>query len=106
MRLVYPFALLLPALAWTACARFDQLAPPVTPAMVAASTGGTARLLGRGREVYAGACTACHAAEPIGKYTSVRWREIVGDMAERSELANSDRSALLAYLWAVKSIAP
>lgn len=98
-------ALLLPILGWAGCARFDDLAPPVTPAMVAASTGKTAHLLGRGREVYAGACTACHAAEPIGKYTMVRWREIVGDMAERSELPDSDRSALLAYLSAAKSVA-
>ena len=106
MRLTRHLALLLPLFVWTACVSFDQVAPPVTPAMVAASGGANARTLGRGRDVYAGACTACHSAQPVRKYTMVRWREIVGDMAERSELPESDRSALLAYLSAAKSVAP
>ena len=106
MRLTRHLALLLPLFVWTACVSFDQVAPPVTSAMVAASTGGTPQMLKRGRDVYAGACTACHSAEPVRKYTMVRWREIVGDMAERSELPDTDRSALLAYLSAAKSVAP
>ena len=85
------------------CQSFDETAPRVTPALVARGGGATRGTLIHGREIYGGACTACHNAEPVAKYPLLRWREIVGDMAERAELERADRTALLAYLTAARA---
>ena len=80
----------------------DPNIPRVTRELVAASGSGTTPiLLQRGRETYVGACAACHAPVPVGNYSIVRWREIVADMADRTELPPEPRAALLAYLTAV-----
>ena len=79
-----------------------SVAPPVTPALVAASGGKSATTLALGREMFAGRCTTCHAADPTGKYSVTRWREIVGDMAHRAKLDPSQEAALLAYITAAR----
>jgi mono/diheme cytochrome c family protein len=90
---------------WSGCSTTTSaLAPPVTTAMIAAGGGALSGTLERGRELYTGACTSCHAADAVSKYTMVRWREIIGDMAERTELNAPDKSALLAYLTAATSM--
>ena len=105
MRSFFALATAFCATLWSGCGTINSsVAPPVTAAMIAVSGGASAQALERGREVYAGPCTSCHAADPVGKYTMVRWREIVGDMAERTELNASDKSALLAYLTAATSM--
>lgn len=104
MRFALAFVSGLSAALLTACSTLESVAPPVTDAMVAAGGGALPHALERGREVYTGACTACHTADPVSKYTMVRWREIVGDMAERTELKAADKSALLAYLTAATSM--
>ena len=105
MRCFFALGTALCATLWSGCSTIQSsVAPPVTPAMIAVGGGASAHALERGREIYAGPCTSCHAADPVGKYTMVRWREIVGDMAERTELNAADKSALLAYLTAATSL--
>lgn len=87
------------------CVAIETLAPPVTPAMVSTARASTADLEA-GRRIYVGRCASCHSIDPVAKYTTSRWREIVDDMADRTELSASDRSALLAYISAAKSVAP
>ena len=77
-----------------------SVAPPVTPALVAASAGKSAATLAAGREIFAGRCTTCHSADPPGKYSVAKWREIVGDMSHRAKLDASQEAALLAYITA------
>ena len=80
-----------------ACAA-SSVAPPVTPALLAASRGASEATLNAGREVFAGACTSCHAADPVGKHSTAKWGGIVADMAPRAKLDASERAALLAYI--------
>lgn len=87
------------SLALGGCA-VTSVAPPVTPALVAASGGKSAATLAMGREIFAGRCTACHSADPIGKYSVAKWRDIVGDMSHRAKLDALREAALLAYLTA------
>ena len=75
-----------------------SVAPPITSALIAASGGKPAVTLAMGREIFAGRCTACHSADPVGKYSIAKWREIVGDMAHRAKLDATQQAALLAYL--------
>ena len=94
------------ALALGGCAALEPVAPPVTPAMVAASRGASAETLDAGRRIFSGKCTACHTADPIGKYTAPEWRGIVSDMAHRSKLDPTQQSALLAYIEAARASLP
>ena len=94
------FAALLVLAGCAMTAKNDPSVPAVTPALIAVGGGAPPRLLAQGREVYTRACAACHAPLPVTNYPMVRWRAIIGDMADRTELADGDRSALLAYLTA------
>ena len=82
------------------------IAPPITPALVAASGGKKPALLAHGRELFTGRCTTCHSADPPSKYTGEKWREIVRDMAGRAKLSEEDQAAILAYLAAARGAAP
>lgn len=82
-----------------------SVAPPVTPALVAASGGKSAAILAMGREIFAGRCTTCHSANPVGKFSVAKWREIVRDMSHRAKLDASQEAALLAYLSAAHDTA-
>ena len=42
----------------------------------------------------------------MGKYSLSRWREIVGEMSERTKLTATDQSALLDYLAAAHKVGP
>lgn len=92
------------ALALGGCVSMDAIAPPVTAAM--SGSGAPQETLDRGRRIYTGACTACHSADPVGKYSLSRWREIVGEMSERTKLTATDQSALLDYLAAAHKVGP
>lgn len=91
------------ALALGGCAALGPVAPPVTPALVAASRGASAETLNAGRRIFAGKCTACHTADPVGKYTPAEWRGIVSDMAHRTKLDPAQQSALVAYIEAARA---
>jgi uncharacterized membrane protein len=86
------------------CASIETVAPPVTPVMVAALPGASTTLLEEGRRIFTRACTSCHSAEPVERYSIEAWREIVIDMSERTKLDASEKSALLAYLAAAKHV--
>ena len=94
------FAALLVLAGCATTAKNDPSVPAITPALIAVGGGATPRLLAQGREVYTRPCAVCHAPLPVTKFPMVRWRAIVGDMADRTELADGDHSALLAYLTA------
>ena len=93
------------ALALCACTTLS-VAPPISPALVAAGGGHSPAVLAIGRELFTGRCTACHTADPPAKYTIGEWREIVGDMAHRAKLSVEQQSALLSYIAASREIAP
>ena len=94
------------ALVLGGCASLESVAPPVTPALVAASRGASAATLGEGRRIFTGACTACHSADPVGRFSTGEWHRIVGEMADRSKLDAARQSALLAYIAAAKATPP
>ncbi len=89
------------ALSLGGCAT-GNVAPPVTPAIVAASHGAAPTTLEHGRQIFTGRCTACHAAPPMDKHTPAQWRAIVADMSQRARLDGAQRSALLAYIEAAR----
>lgn len=84
----------------------QPVAPPVTPAIVAAARGTPEETLRLGRQLYAGPCTSCHRADPIGTHTVAEWKEILPDMAERAEFDASRRAAVTAYVLAVRTAPP
>ena len=83
------------------CASLGPVAPPVTPAMAAASRT-PAATLNAGREIFSTRCTTCHNADPVRAYDADDWRRIVGRMAARSKLQPAERAALLAYVTAAQ----
>jgi mono/diheme cytochrome c family protein len=86
------------ALAWLGgCAAPGTIAPPVTPAMAAAS-GTSAGTLNTGRDLFVTRCTSCHNADPVRSRGVAEWTRVVDEMAERSKLRPAERTALLAYL--------
>jgi mono/diheme cytochrome c family protein len=99
-RLLVPAAGLLLTLA--ACQTMNTV-PPVTPALISAGAkaGATAADLEAGRRIYAGKCTACHSAEPVGRYSSQEWPGILASMSARSKLGATERGQLRAYVFAV-----
>ena len=79
----------------TGCAslNLDNIAPPA-PA---------SPQLERGRVIYITKCAACHAPEPVRKYSAAEWEKIIPDMVEETKLSASDSAAVVAYVrWAMK----
>jgi len=86
------------------CVSVEQIAPPVSPRM--AAIGGTsAATLESGRRLYTGRCATCHSIDPVAKHSPDRWRAIIDDMADEAELSASEKSAVLAYVLAARSVA-
>ena len=94
------------AFAMCGCVSLKTSAPPVTPALVGAGRGSAAGTLAEGRRIFTGACTNCHTADPVEKYSPDQWRTIVADMAARTKLTPSREAAPLAYLTAARSMPP
>jgi mono/diheme cytochrome c family protein len=86
------------------CVSMEQLAPPVSSRM-AAEGGTSASTLESGRRLYTGRCAACHSIDPVSKHSPDRWRAIIDDMADKAELSASEKSAVLAYILAARSVA-
>src|SRR5689334_20366212 len=86
------------AVALAGCASVSPAVPPVTPALSAASSGTPVATLEAGRRTYVTACTACHNVDPVTKYSTAEWRDIVGRMSGRAKLDAARQSALLSYL--------
>ena len=85
------------------CAQTQNIAPPVTAAMIGASHDTAAGTLEEGRRIFTGACTACHSASPVEKHAPGEWQSIVAQMAPRAKLDAARQSALLAYLAAARA---
>lgn len=92
---------MLVALATGGCAVPRNGAPPVNAAMVGNSV--SLATLEQGRTTFTTSCTACHAAQPIDRYTLQEWSGIVDGMAIRAHLDATRKAALMGYLTAVKS---
>ena len=86
------------ALAVPACVSLDTVAPPVERV---ASARTSSSQLDQGRRIYLGKCTACHAAEPIRKYSAAEWDPIMVDMAKETNLTAEEDAAVRAYIRAV-----
>ena len=70
--------------------------------MSAAAGGASIATLESGRRTFATQCTACHNANPVGKYSAAQWRKIVADMSLRAKLNAGQEQALLAYVIAAR----
>jgi cytochrome c5 len=88
-----------------ACVAPGEIAPPVSARMMALAPGVAAETLSKGRRVFAGPCTACHHADPVGRYSLSEWQAIIDDdMAQRAKLDAASKAALIAYIAAAQKI--
>jgi mono/diheme cytochrome c family protein len=85
------------------CVSMEQMAPPVSARMVAAG-GASMATLDSGRRLYTGRCTTCHSIDPVTKHSVDRWRAIIDEMAGEAKLSASEKSAVLAYVLAARSV--
>jgi mono/diheme cytochrome c family protein len=90
------------ALTFGGCASLETVAPPVSATMVAAMPGTSLAALEQGRRIFTRACTSCHSAEPVDRYSLEAWRGIVSEMSDRTKLDAAGEAALLAYIAAAK----
>lgn len=105
MRRSHRFIVATWALALGGCVAVEKLAPPVTAAMAGGGGASTATLTA-GRRLYVGRCAACHSVDPVSKFSSARWREIIADMAGRAKLSAPEHEAVLAYVLAARTANP
>jgi len=61
-------------------------------------------MLQEGRSVFFGACTSCHAPDPISKYSLPQWEATIEKMAPRARLDAGRRAALIAYIRSAKAL--
>ncbi len=82
------------------CLTLEQMAPPVEGIFqtVAAREGVDVITLELGRQVYLSDCVKCHGVEPVGRYSSEQWREILPRMSLESKLDEGKTEALEAYV--------
>lgn len=91
--------LLLAALTGASCVSLEQAAPPV--GLLGSPVGQQARL-SLGRDIYVTKCTKCHSAEPVAKYSRLKWlEEILPEMAAETKLTAGEAEAVEAYVLAV-----
>jgi len=82
------------------CRSLSELAPPVDSA-AGASVGGGVEPLRRGRRIYITTCAKCHAVTAVDDYTRIKWREILPEMIEESNLDATEAADVTAYIeWA------
>jgi hypothetical protein len=81
--------------------------PPVTPQMVAATSGRHVDLatLREGRGLLVHRCIECHTLPPLWHYAVEDWPDIVNGMSHRASLKPAERDAIVAYILAVRSTA-
>ncbi len=90
------------------CGAAGSGAPVIGPEMmrVALARGETPELLAEGRRLLVTRCISCHGLEPVAKYTSAEWREIVDRMADRSGLDAGQAGKISSYLSAARDSPP
>ncbi len=83
-----------------ACVSLETAAPPVAT-FATAGRGNYAQLC-QGRDLYIGACTKCHSAEPIKKFSLTEWQsDILPRMFKKSKMSGGDAAAVASYVQAV-----
>lgn len=63
----------------------------------------TAQTLTAGHEIYIGQCTDCHRKKNIFVYSESKWKEIIDDMAQRSQLTAKQKDEVYKYVLAMKA---
>lgn len=59
-----------------------------------------------GREIYLGACTDCHRAKSIYKFSETKWPGIIDAMAKKAKLTAEQKDALSKYVFSIKATQP
>ncbi len=63
--------------------------------------------LQEGYSIYTeGACINCHGAKNICNYGETEWKEIIEDMAKRSNISDEQKDAVYKYVLAIKAVQP
>jgi len=52
------------------------------------------------------ACIQCHAPLNIYAHSEEKWKDIIGDMAQRAQITDSQRDAVYKYVLAIKATQP
>jgi len=88
------------------CMSLEQMAPSVGPQFesLAIKRDIPMAFLESGRQVYLVDCSRCHSIEPIHRYSTTRWQDIIPRMAHKSKLDHSKSAALRAYILAVSDL--
>lgn len=88
------------------CLSIEQMAPPVGAQFASSGMGSgiTIPLLETGREIYLTDCSRCHGIEPIDRYSTDRWRDIIPRMSKESKLDEWRTAALQAYVLAAHRV--
>lgn len=59
--------------------------------------------LQEGYSIYTGACTGCHGTKNIYRYSEVKWKEILDEMAPKAKLYGLQKDAVYQYVLAIKA---
>lgn len=88
----------------TGCMSLNRLAPPVTPAIVAADAGNASEAtLAQGRSIYVTRCVACHTPEAVDAHTPAEWDRILPRMSKEAKLTSEQHDAVRAYILAARA---
>ena len=98
-------SMLFVAFACLSSCELTNYVPPVTPQMVAATSGRHVDVatLREGRRLLAHRCIECHTLPPIWQYALEDWPNIVNSMSHRASLKPAERAAIVAYILAARS---
>jgi len=67
----------------------------------------TLEKLNEGHAIYTqGACINCHGAKNIYWFGEAQWKEIIEDMAQRSNISDVQKDAVCKYVLAIKATQP
>ena len=80
---------------------------PITDAQLTAVQSrfpdATMEELHKGYSIYTGACTRCHGAKDVTKYTEPKLLEIVDDMAKKAHITAEEKQALIRFAVGVRA---
>ena len=90
----------------TLAAAFEEkTSPQVTPAFVSIAKAGTsAPMLEEGRKLYTVRCTECHDLEMLDGRTLTSLSSMVGSMSRRAGLSDAEKTRILDYIAAAKTV--
>lgn len=100
-------AIVMMCLVLVGCVPLEKLAPPADERLVphAQAEGVGQAELAHGRDVYLRHCGACHALQPLDRYSLEQWEEIMPDMVEESKLTGQSARHVTAYVYAARRLA-